>query len=46
MPVIATSLMAMTGGSRLGPIIWFDIICIGAIIAILIARETKDEKLG
>ena len=46
MPVIATGLMALAGGSRLGPIIWFCMICAGAIIAILIARETKDEKLG
>lgn len=46
MPVIATSLMAITGGSRLGPIIWFDIVCIAGVIAILLARETKDEKLS
>jgi MHS family shikimate/dehydroshikimate transporter-like MFS transporter len=46
MPVIATGLMAMTGGSRLGPIIWFDIVCIAGVIAILMARETKDETLA
>jgi nitrate/nitrite transporter NarK len=46
MPVIATSLMAMTGGSRIGPILWFCIICTGGVIAILLARETKDEKLS
>ena len=46
MPVIATGLMAMTGGSRLGPIIWFDIVCIAGVIAIMLARETKDETLA
>ena len=44
MPVIAASLMALAG--RVGPIVWFCMICVGAITAILIARETKDEKLG
>jgi MFS family permease len=46
MPLVAASLMAMTNGSRIGPIVWFVAICVGAIIAILVARETKDEKLG
>jgi MFS family permease len=46
MPVIATSLMALTGGSRIGPIVWFGIVCIAGTIAILLARETKDEKLA
>jgi MFS family permease len=46
MPLIAASLMALTGGSTIGPILWFDMVCIGAITAILIARETKSEKLG
>lgn len=46
MPLVAASLMAVTNGSRIGPIVWFDIICIGAIIAILLARETKDERLA
>lgn len=45
-PVIATSLMAATNGSRLGPILWFDFICIAGVAAILIARETKSEKMG
>jgi MFS family permease len=45
MPVIATSLMAVTGGSRIGPILWFVTVCIAGVIAILLARETKDEKL-
>ena len=43
MPVIAASLMAMVG--RAGPITWFGIVCIAGTIAILLARETKDEKL-
>jgi hypothetical protein len=43
MPLVAASLMALTGGSPIGPILWFDMICIGAITAILIARETKSE---
>ena len=43
MPVIAASLMAMVG--RAGPITWFGIVCISGTIAILLARETKDEKL-
>jgi MFS family permease len=46
MPLVAASLMAATNGSQIGPIVWFDIICIGAITAILMARETKDETLG
>jgi len=46
MPVVAASLMAMTGGSRIGPIAWFCTICIAGVIAILLARETKDERLG
>jgi MFS family permease len=46
MPLVAASLMALTDGSTIGPILWFDMICIGAITAILIARETKSEKLG
>jgi MFS transporter, MHS family, shikimate and dehydroshikimate transport protein len=46
MPVIATGLMAMTGGSRIGPIVWFGIVCIAGTVAILLARETKDEKLA
>jgi MFS family permease len=46
MPLVAASLMAATNGSRIGPIVWFDMICIGAIIAILLARETKDDRLG
>jgi MFS family permease len=46
MPLVAASLMAVTNGSQIGPIVWFTIICIGAIIAILLARETKDETLG
>jgi MFS family permease len=46
MPLIASSLMAATGGSRIGPIVWFDIICIAAVIAIFAARETKDEQLA
>jgi MFS family permease len=41
-PVIAASLMAATG-SRIGPIIWFDLICIGGVTAIFIARETSRE---
>jgi nitrate/nitrite transporter NarK len=45
MPVIATGLMALTGGSRIGPIVWFGTICIAGTIAILLAHETKDEKL-
>jgi MFS family permease len=45
MPLVAASLMAMTNGSTVGPIVWFDMICIGAIIAILLARETKSERL-
>jgi hypothetical protein len=45
MPIIAASLMQVTGGSRIGPIVWFDIVCIAAVIAIHIARETKDERL-
>jgi MFS family permease len=44
MPVIAASLMAVVG--RAGPITWFAIVCIAGTIAILIARETKDEKLA
>jgi hypothetical protein len=46
MPLVAASLMALTNGSTIGPIIWFDMICIGTITAILIARETKSDKLG
>jgi MFS family permease len=46
MPLVAASLMAMTGGSRVGPILWFVTICVGAIIAITVARETKDERLA
>jgi MFS family permease len=46
MPLVAASLMAVTNGSQIGPIIWFDMICIGAIVAILLARETKSERLG
>ena len=46
MPLVAASLMALTNGSQIGPIIWFDMICIAAIIAILLARETKADKLG
>ena len=46
MPLVAASLMAVTNGSTIGPIVWFDMICIGAIIAILLARETKAERLG
>jgi MFS family permease len=46
MPLVAASLMAATNGSQIGPIVWFTIICIGAIIAILLARETKDEQLS
>jgi MFS family permease len=45
MPVIATGLMALTGGSRIGPIVWFGTICIAGTVAILLAHETKDEKL-
>jgi MHS family shikimate/dehydroshikimate transporter-like MFS transporter len=45
MPLVAASLMALTNGSQIGPIIWFDMICIAAIIAILLARETKADKL-
>ena len=45
MPVIATGLMAMTGGSRIGPIVWFGIVCIAGATAILTARETKDDVL-
>ena len=44
MPVIAASLMAVVG--RAGPITWFAIVCIAGTIAILMARETKDEKLA
>jgi MFS family permease len=46
MPLVAASLMALTNGSTVGPILWFDMICVGAITAILIARETKSEHLG
>jgi MFS family permease len=46
MPLVAASLMALTNGSTIGPIVWFDMICIGAIVAILIARETKSDQLG
>jgi MFS family permease len=46
MPLVAASLMAMTNGSQIGPIVWFCMICIGAVIAITVARETKDEQLG
>jgi hypothetical protein len=46
MPVIATGLMAMTGGSRIGPIVWFGIVCIAGATAILTARETKDDVLS
>jgi MFS family permease len=46
MPLVAASLMALTNGSTIGPILWFDMVCIGAITAILIARETNSEKLG
>ncbi len=44
MPVIAASLLALVG--QAGPITWFGIVCIAGTIAILLARETKDEKLG
>jgi MHS family shikimate/dehydroshikimate transporter-like MFS transporter len=46
MPVIATSLMSVTGGSRIGPIVWFCTVCTAGVIAILAARETKDEVLS
>jgi MFS family permease len=46
MPLVAASLMALTNGSTIGPIVWFCTICIGAVIAISVARETKDEQLG
>jgi MFS family permease len=46
MPLVAASLMALTNGSTVGPILWFDMICIGAVTAIFIARETKSEQLG
>jgi MFS family permease len=46
MPVIATGLMAITGGSRIAPIVWFGIVCIAGATAILMARETKDDILS
>ncbi|MGZ5810801.1 MAG: MFS transporter [Xanthobacteraceae bacterium] len=46
MPVIATWLMSITNGSRIGPIAWFVTICVAGVIAIFSARETKDETLG
>jgi MFS family permease len=46
MPLVAASLMALTNGSTVGPILWFDMICVGAVIAIFVARETKSEQLG
>jgi MFS family permease len=46
MPIISASLVAMTGGSVLGPILWFDLICLGAVIAIFIARETSRDSLA
>jgi MFS family permease len=46
MPVIAASLMSVTGGSRIGPIVWFCTVCTAGVIAILAARETKDEVLS
>ena len=45
MPLIATSLMSITGGSVIGPIAWFAAVMIGAVISIAIARETKDDLL-
>jgi hypothetical protein len=44
MPVIAASLMAVVG--RANPVIWFAVVCIAGAIAILMARETKDEELA
>lgn len=46
MPIISASLVALTGGSVLGPILWFGLICLGAVIAIAVARETSHEVLA
>lgn len=46
MPIIAASLMAATGGSTIGPIVWFGTVMIAAVIAITAARETKDELVA
>ena len=46
MPLISASLMAVTGGSTIGPILWFDFVMLVGVTAILVARETKDETLA
>lgn len=45
-PVISASLVSLSGGSIVGPVLWFDLIMIAGVTAIIIARETKDERLA
>jgi hypothetical protein len=45
MPVIGASLIALGGGSVIGPILWFNLIMVLGVIAIFVARETRNETL-
>jgi MFS family permease len=45
MPVIGASLVALGGGSIIGPILWFNFIIVLGVIAIFVARETRNESL-
>jgi MFS family permease len=45
MPVIGASLIALGGGSVIGPILWFNLIMLAGVIAIFVARETRNETL-
>jgi len=46
MPVIATSLMALTGGSRIGPIVWFGIVCIAGAIGDLNGPGNEGRQIA
>jgi MFS family permease len=45
-PLIATFLLAATGGWRLAPMIWAIIAIVVSIISLLVIRETKGEDLA
>lgn len=45
MPLISASLIEAMHGSLLGPILWLNLICLAAIVAIIMARETRNTVL-
>lgn len=46
MPMIATSLLAMSGGSRTWVITYFVLVCAVAFSAVLVAKETAHERIS